>query len=123
MISSAKVRRCAIEAPGGGEQHMLDAARLEPLQLLDDLLGRAQERRVVEHERVLVFLDPGIALRPRTAGEIADVLEDLAAGNDGSLALLFVVHDLQAAGDVDPAPFRLSRFTDGSNPRPHPLAS
>ena len=30
------------------------------------------------------------------------------------------------AGDptlVDPSPFRLSRFTDGSNPRPHPLAS
>jgi glycine/D-amino acid oxidase-like deaminating enzyme len=30
------------------------------------------------------------------------------------------------AGDptlVDPAPFRLTRFTDGSNPRPHPLAS
>jgi len=30
------------------------------------------------------------------------------------------------AGDptlVDPAPFRLSRFADGSNPRPHPLAS
>ena len=30
------------------------------------------------------------------------------------------------AGDltlVDPAPFRLSRFTDGSNPQPHPLAS
>jgi glycine/D-amino acid oxidase-like deaminating enzyme len=30
------------------------------------------------------------------------------------------------AGDptlVDSAPFRLSRFTDGSNPRPHPLAS
>jgi glycine/D-amino acid oxidase-like deaminating enzyme len=24
---------------------------------------------------------------------------------------------------VDPAPFRLTRFTDGSNPRPHPLAS
>jgi glycine/D-amino acid oxidase-like deaminating enzyme len=24
---------------------------------------------------------------------------------------------------VDPAPFRLSRFTDGSTPRPHPLAS
>ena len=24
---------------------------------------------------------------------------------------------------VDPAPFRLGRFTDGSNPRPHPLAS
>jgi glycine/D-amino acid oxidase-like deaminating enzyme len=30
------------------------------------------------------------------------------------------------AGDptlVDPAPFRLSRFTDRSNPQPHPLAS
>jgi glycine/D-amino acid oxidase-like deaminating enzyme len=30
------------------------------------------------------------------------------------------------AGDptlVDPTPFRLDRFTDGSNPRPHPLAS
>ena len=24
---------------------------------------------------------------------------------------------------VDPSPFRLSRFTDGSNPKPHPLAS
>ena len=24
---------------------------------------------------------------------------------------------------VDPTPFRLSRFTDGSNARPHPLAS
>jgi glycine/D-amino acid oxidase-like deaminating enzyme len=24
---------------------------------------------------------------------------------------------------VDPAPFRLRRFADGSNPRPHPLAS
>jgi glycine/D-amino acid oxidase-like deaminating enzyme len=24
---------------------------------------------------------------------------------------------------VDPSPFRLSRFTDGSNPQPHPLAS
>jgi glycine/D-amino acid oxidase-like deaminating enzyme len=31
-----------------------------------------------------------------------------------------------ASGDpppVDPAPFRLTRFSDGSNPRPHPLAS
>jgi glycine/D-amino acid oxidase-like deaminating enzyme len=30
------------------------------------------------------------------------------------------------AGDptlVDPSPFRLSRFTDGSKPQPHPLAS
>jgi glycine/D-amino acid oxidase-like deaminating enzyme len=24
---------------------------------------------------------------------------------------------------VDPAPFRLARFTDGSDPKPHPLAS
>ena len=24
---------------------------------------------------------------------------------------------------VDPSPFRLTRFTDGSKPRPHPLAS
>jgi glycine/D-amino acid oxidase-like deaminating enzyme len=24
---------------------------------------------------------------------------------------------------VDPTPFRLARFTDGSNPKPHPLAS
>jgi glycine/D-amino acid oxidase-like deaminating enzyme len=28
-----------------------------------------------------------------------------------------------AAPIVDPTPFRLSRFTDGSNPKPHPLAS
>jgi glycine/D-amino acid oxidase-like deaminating enzyme len=36
-----------------------------------------------------------------------------------------LVADMVAGGQtiVDPAPFRLSRFTDGSNPRPHPLAS
>src|SRR5579862_25265 len=36
-----------------------------------------------------------------------------------------LVADMVAGGPtiVDPAPFRLSRFTDGSNPRPHPLAS
>jgi glycine/D-amino acid oxidase-like deaminating enzyme len=33
--------------------------------------------------------------------------------------------DLVTGGQtlVDPAPFRLTRFTDGSKPRPHPLAS
>src|SRR5579872_2850444 len=36
-----------------------------------------------------------------------------------------LVADMVSGGPtiVDPAPFRLSRFTDGSNPRPHPLAS
>jgi glycine/D-amino acid oxidase-like deaminating enzyme len=36
-----------------------------------------------------------------------------------------LVADMVAGGTtiVDPSPFRLSRFTDGSNPRPHPLAS
>jgi glycine/D-amino acid oxidase-like deaminating enzyme len=36
-----------------------------------------------------------------------------------------LVADMVAGGPtiVDPMPFRLSRFTDGSNPRPHPLAS
>jgi hypothetical protein len=36
-----------------------------------------------------------------------------------------LVADMVTGGPtiVDPAPFRLSRFTDGSNPRPHPLAS
>jgi len=36
-----------------------------------------------------------------------------------------LVADMVAGGPtiVDPAPFRLTRFTDGSNPRPHPLAS
>ncbi len=36
-----------------------------------------------------------------------------------------LVADMVGGGPtiVDPAPFRLSRFTDGSNPRPHPLAS
>jgi len=31
--------------------------------------------------------------------------------------------DMVMAALVDPAPFRLARFTDGSNPKPHPLAS
>ena len=36
-----------------------------------------------------------------------------------------LVADMVAGGPtiVDPAPFRLARFTDGSNPRPNPLAS
>ena len=36
-----------------------------------------------------------------------------------------LVADMVSGGAtiVDPAPFRLSRFTDGSNPQPHPLAS
>jgi glycine/D-amino acid oxidase-like deaminating enzyme len=36
-----------------------------------------------------------------------------------------LVADMVSGGPtiVDPTPFRLSRFTDGSNPRPHPLAS
>jgi glycine/D-amino acid oxidase-like deaminating enzyme len=36
-----------------------------------------------------------------------------------------LVADMVAGGPtiVDPTPFRLSRFTDGSNPLPHPLAS
>ncbi|HYM71415.1 MAG TPA: FAD-binding oxidoreductase [Stellaceae bacterium] len=36
-----------------------------------------------------------------------------------------LVADMVAGGPtiVDPTPFSLSRFTDGSNPRPHPLAS
>ncbi|MBV8777694.1 MAG: FAD-binding oxidoreductase [Alphaproteobacteria bacterium] len=36
-----------------------------------------------------------------------------------------LVADMVAGGPtiVDPTPFRLSRFTDGSNPRPHPMAS
>jgi glycine/D-amino acid oxidase-like deaminating enzyme len=36
-----------------------------------------------------------------------------------------LVADMVAGGPtvVDPTPFRLSRFTDGSNPKPHPLAS
>ena len=36
-----------------------------------------------------------------------------------------LVADMVAGGPtiVDPSAFRLSRFTDGSNPRPHPLAS
>ncbi|HXO03140.1 MAG TPA: FAD-binding oxidoreductase, partial [Stellaceae bacterium] len=36
-----------------------------------------------------------------------------------------LVADMVAGGPtlVDPTPFRLARFSDGSNPRPHPLAS
>jgi glycine/D-amino acid oxidase-like deaminating enzyme len=36
-----------------------------------------------------------------------------------------LVADMVAGGPtiVDPSPFRLTRFADGSNPRPHPLAS
>src|SRR5215831_17569454 len=59
------------------EQYMLDAAGFEPLQLRDDLLRRAEQRRVVEFERVLVLLDVRIALGAGAAREIADILEHL----------------------------------------------
>jgi hypothetical protein len=61
---------------------MLDTARFEPLQLPDDLLGRAEQRRVVEREAVRVVPDPGIALGARAARQIADVLQHLSAGGD-----------------------------------------
>src|SRR5271155_2915157 len=86
---------------GGGEQHILDAAGLEPLQLRDDLLRRSEERRVVELERILVVLDVRVTLGTGAAGEVADVLQYLPAGDDRPSALLFVVHDLQPAGDAD----------------------
>src|SRR6266436_7033006 len=37
----------------GGEQHILDAAGFEALEASNDLLRRAEQRRVVEHEGVL----------------------------------------------------------------------
>ena len=101
MISSAKVRRPAIEAPGRGEQHVFDAAGFEPLQPRDDLLRRAEQRRVVELEIVGIVLDLVIALGAGAAREVADVLQHLAPGQDRAPALLVVVHDLQPARDPD----------------------
>src|SRR5437868_11351195 len=42
-----------------------------------------------------------IALGAGAAREIADILQDLAAGDDRTLALFFIVHDLQPARDPD----------------------
>src|SRR5689334_23594986 len=42
-----------------------------------------------------------IALGAGAAREIANVFQDLAARRDGPLALLLIVHDLQAARDAD----------------------
>jgi len=86
---------------GGGEQHILDAAGLEPLQLNDDLLRRAEQRRVVEHERILVLLDMRVTLCAGAAGEITDILQHLTARDDRPFAFLLVVDDLQPAGDAD----------------------
>src|SRR5215472_13117654 len=40
-------------------------------------------------------------LGTRTAGEVADVFEHIPAGDDRSLALLLIVHDLQPAGHTN----------------------
>src|SRR5215471_6124339 len=80
---------------------MLDAAGFEPLQLRDDLLRRAEQRRVVELKGVLILLDVRIALGAGAAREIADILEHLPAGEDRPFALLVVVHDLQPASHAD----------------------
>src|SRR5262249_43415563 len=85
----------------GGEQYILDPTRFQALQPGDNLLRGAEQRRVVEHERSLVLLDVGVLLRPRAAGEIADVLQHIPAGDDRPLTFLLVVHDLQSAGNPD----------------------
>ena len=80
---------------------MLDAARLEPLQLPDDLGRGAEQGRIVEHEGVRVVLDPGIALGLGAARQIADVLQHLPADGDRALALGLVADDVQPPGDAD----------------------
>jgi len=52
MISSAKVAQARRPRAGRGEQHVVDAAGLEPLQPRDDLLRVPEQRRVVELEGV-----------------------------------------------------------------------
>ena len=101
MISSAKVRKPGDRGARRGEQHVFDAARLQPLQPLDDLLRRAEQRRVVEFEIVGIVLDLVIALGAGAARQVADILQDLAPGQDGAPALLVVVDDLQPARDPD----------------------
>src|SRR6202030_4584582 len=72
----------------------------EPLQLRDDLLRCAEQRRIVELERILILLDVRVTLGAGTAGEIADILQHLPASDDRPFALLLVMHDLQPAGDA-----------------------
>ena len=81
MISSAKVRRPGDRGARRGEQHVFDAARLQPLQPLDDLLRRAEQRRVVEFEIVGIVLDLVIALGAGAARQIADILQAPRAGS------------------------------------------
>ena len=101
MISSAKVRKPGDRGARGGEQHVFDAARLQPLEPLDDLLRRAEQRRVVEFEIVGIVLDLVIALGAGAARQVADILQDLAPGQDGAPAFLVVVDDLQSARHPD----------------------
>src|SRR5215472_4714929 len=86
---------------GRGKQHILDPAGLEALQLRDDLLRRAEQRRVVELEGIAIILDLVITLRTGPAREIADVPEHLAAGLDRLLALGWLADDLQPARHAD----------------------
>ncbi len=83
------------------KQHILDPAGFELFEPRDDLFGRAEQRRVVEHERVFVVLDPGITLGIRAARKIADVFQHLPADRDRAPPLFLVVNNLQPAGDAD----------------------
>src|SRR5260370_38838140 len=85
---------------GSSEQHILDAAGFEPLQLRDNLRRRAEQRRVVELERILVLFDMRVTLRTGPAGAVTAVLQHLPASEDRPFALLLVVDDLQPAGDA-----------------------
>ena len=101
MISSAKVRRCAIEAPGAANSTFSTPPASSRFSWATISSGRAEQRRVVDLERVGIVLDVVVPLGAGAAREVADVLQHLAARADRLLALLLLVDDLQAARHAD----------------------
>ena len=63
---------------------------------------------------------PNVAEPALPASEDETALLEILGPGAGKLVADIVSGDPTL---VDPTPFRLTRFTDGSNPRPHPLAS
>ena len=104
---------------------VLDRARASIAEAFPAFRNVGGRRELGRHDRRDARCDPGhLAGRQRCPGFfIATGFSGHGFGIGPGAGRLVADMVAGAPPIVDPAPFRLSRFTDGSNPRPHPLAS
>ncbi len=83
------------------QQHQLDAACFQSLEPRHDLIGRSEQRRVVEFVVTGPSADRVIGLGAGAARQAADSLQHLEPGRDGGGAFRFLLQELKAARHPD----------------------